>query len=571
MLSTEKGTSQKKKGKAPAKKITTKASKKTKSVKEVETEEEEFTEPTGPEDEIFSSSKESDENPNDFLFNSSVFDNSENDPFEEADENEDDSEESDEDYDTVKPIELKEEIDVFDYAFAKAQEKGDLPKFKIYKNGEYLAQKIGQYSYDRLQKEFGGGHYKIYAFRNVNNKYIKGQSKLVAETQASQDAEENKTHQTQNIGQDPVQFVQALKSLFEDNKRTEVEAIKAQTEKSTTETSMIMTLINQQNQMMQQQMQMQIQMMQKQSQDSMKLFEVLMTNMNQISNKKSEALGPLELVKLIESSKSKGASEMKQMLEMARELSETMYGGGGSGDDEPKEKESLAETLIKTLPALLAGGMGAQQARPQIPQQTHSQQRPVVPAGASANPNLVTPSYAQPQNQIKQETKPEPQAANLTAQPARPVAELGKIEIIDDEDEGEEVDELELGSEELEAELHEGEEYEVVPDEGVPVENNEGVRIMSNVQDIIIGEIQSDLISAFVLNKDSQKTARLCVDKLKKAGWGADQILKAFPTEASIVTVAKNKGLPEATFGRLKEFYGHFSAILKTSSNGVTV
>src|SRR5438445_8115267 len=75
---------------------------------------------------------------------------------------------------------LEEEIDIFDYGFAEAQRVADIPKFVIIRNGEHLVTWVGAYSYDRLQRTYGGGHYKIYARRNIDNFYIRGMTSFVA-------------------------------------------------------------------------------------------------------------------------------------------------------------------------------------------------------------------------------------------------------------------------------------------------------------------------------------------------------------------------------------------------------
>lgn len=72
-------------------------------------------------------------------------------------------------------------FDVFDYSYKKCIEFGDLPKYMISRNGELLATKFYPYSWEKLQEEYGGGHYRVQSKRVSNNQIIKTQTLLVSE------------------------------------------------------------------------------------------------------------------------------------------------------------------------------------------------------------------------------------------------------------------------------------------------------------------------------------------------------------------------------------------------------
>src|SRR5271155_4100001 len=71
--------------------------------------------------------------------------------------------------------------DIFVDAFRKAQQKGDAVRFYIYKNSQFTTIKTHPYSWERLQKEYGEGHYRIIAKSVKNGQNVMVQSELVGD------------------------------------------------------------------------------------------------------------------------------------------------------------------------------------------------------------------------------------------------------------------------------------------------------------------------------------------------------------------------------------------------------
>jgi hypothetical protein len=75
-------------------------------------------------------------------------------------------------------IEAKESFDLFSEVGDAWLLKGQVVKYDINKNGKLLTKKEHPYSWEQLQKDFGGGSYKVMARLPANNnKYLKAQNK----------------------------------------------------------------------------------------------------------------------------------------------------------------------------------------------------------------------------------------------------------------------------------------------------------------------------------------------------------------------------------------------------------
>lgn len=442
---------------------------------------------------------------------------------------------------------LPADIDVFDYVNRICRKKGDLPKYRIYKNGELLTTKIGEANYDKIQAEFGGGHYKVYGYFNLTGKYIKGQSRFVAEPlnkKKEVDESEDQAHELNRQGFNVADLIKSIESLVSKNTQKEVEAIKSQNESKTTEMSLIM-------QMMVQQSQMQMQALQKQNNDTMKMFELMIQMQNSNTKKKDDNISTLELIKLLESSKQKGASEFKELFALAKELAEDM--GGDSG--ESKEKDDLVTTLVKTLGPVLAQAATQAQVQNQHPSQAKAPS--VLHSTANEAEALRKNPLPPPPARIEEKKEVIPPKENF---------ELGHLDL--DEEEAEDAQEF---NDEGEAELNKGEEYVESKEEYIELPGKGEVYIeedhMSVSKERLIEILTPDLITGYLQRKPVKLIANMALDTIKKNEIPPDQVLKAFPNADSIINAAKEKGVPESFTPILKEFYANLKSLINLESH----
>jgi hypothetical protein len=83
--------------------------------------------------------------------------------------------------DIKRSISDQDEFDIFDDIGEELAKAGTFITYSIYKGGKYFTTEEHPYSWDRLQKERGEGHYKVVA-KDQNKRYIKAQSRVLAAT-----------------------------------------------------------------------------------------------------------------------------------------------------------------------------------------------------------------------------------------------------------------------------------------------------------------------------------------------------------------------------------------------------
>lgn len=478
---------------------------------------------------------------------------------------------------------LMEDFDIFEYAKKKALAKNDLAKFVIYKDNVRLFDRTGSCSYTELQKKYGGGTYKIVSYYSLigsaEGGYIRSQTKMLGDLYEEPKAEIHGDVGTQ--ANDLKAILQQFSEVHNQNKQAEVDKLRVTSDAKSSETSMMI-------QMMQQNMQMQMQMMQMQSKESDKRFEMLITMMNSKSSQNEKPLDFLQLFELMNKSKESGAKEMKVFFTEAKAMAREMM--DDRDDGEGSKKESSSDSLIKTLAPVLAAAFSPrpitteEQIRPQ-PQVRHVQaQAPLIPHQAKPvnqeGSNQMAKSKVLPtptihSKRVKKEEADEKEV--VEALPRSKSEGLGQMNI--DLAAGDADHEQQDGEDQPEVPpLNPGE--KILPDaERASYLEQDDVQYQANEQDgQYIGEvkvtplqtqvletIEKDLISGFMSQSPHKEVAKRAYSSLVKSGISADQVLKAFPTEASILDVALHKGLPIELHGHLKEFYANFSAFLRAA------
>lgn len=76
-------------------------------------------------------------------------------------------------------LDSSQDIDVFEELGARAAESGLFLLFDIYRDGSFLGRKTHPYSWPTLQKEFGGGAYRIDVKHPSTKKFVKKTSRIV--------------------------------------------------------------------------------------------------------------------------------------------------------------------------------------------------------------------------------------------------------------------------------------------------------------------------------------------------------------------------------------------------------
>ncbi len=108
-------------------------------------------------------------------------------------------------------------FDVFAEGFKRANEAGDSVRYHIKKNSQFLCVKDYPYSWEDLQREFGGGYYQIIAKRRSNGLILKQQSESIAE-------DPNKTERSNQAPQAGSENLSALAMVQQFQERAEERA-----------------------------------------------------------------------------------------------------------------------------------------------------------------------------------------------------------------------------------------------------------------------------------------------------------------------------------------------------------
>jgi len=362
------------------------------------------------------------------------------------DEEEEEEEESDENLTVDEILERArsyEDWDIFEDVAPSLILKGDTVKYSIKKNGKHVATVEHPYSYDEIQKNFGGGSYVVTLRSKLFSKrpgggYLTSQPRVVAtpeeagrpaapivekgtslpDTLAMLQQMNDKARAEQKAEMERLREEDRLREERRDRERKEQEARDREREEkrasSENSTMMLMMKMMEQNaqasrEAAQRSSDMLIAILtktpppapvEKEDKRGDKMFD-LMLNVLLDKKGKGEAIDPLKLQEIVSAAEEKGYSRAKEVRELANEEAERLAALGGRArdddDDEEKEEkpESTTQTLLKTLTPLLTQ-LAQQPAQPQlppprqIPRQPMMQRPPMAPrppAHVNVNPN----------------------------------------------------------------------------------------------------------------------------------------------------------------------------------------
>jgi hypothetical protein len=334
------------------------------------------------------------------------------------------------------------EKDVFTDGFKKAFSKQDLPKFYIYRNSEFIGIKSHPYSWEKLQKEFGEGIYKVVAKSVSTGQNIMWQSQMVGNPNAigDEDEVEEVVAQAPTQTTDPLALFSMLGTFQE---RADSKASQAANQNTAAITAMMTGMMQMQQQAsqqfqtmlieMQKSNQTQLQAAQAEARESNKTMMALVTTLlTQKPQKDDSGFTVPGVMKMMQDAETRAENRVTKQFELiekkSSELAEIKAEAMSSGGDEGEE--SLTKTLIKGFMPVMAQVMQAQQAaQPGQVQQAQSAASPHVHATAGRAPgpqslpplqqNLPAPiSAAEQAQRARQASRPNPQARPVQQRPA---------------------------------------------------------------------------------------------------------------------------------------------------------
>jgi len=302
--------------------------------------------------------------------------------------------------------------DVFIEAFSKAQARNETAKYSLYRNGEMIATKYHPYSWEKLQKEYGAGHYKVVA-RDSRGKYLTAQSQLVGSPESENEIPEiaPPPQQNQSLG-----FMEMWTLINGEKEKTERESKEQAASAAASQADMFKAMMMMSQQSQQQSQQMMMTLLQQMNQNTVQMMQAMndkMTMMNQ--HKRDDGIDPLKLQLLLQEAEKRAEERMRFMFEQIENKAEAMAEEKAellANQNENGEKESLTSQLIKGFIPLIAN---AASVMPQLQAPQSHLPEPVtqLPTRASATTPQAPRSHPNPVPQAPQQ----PVVKNLNPKP----------------------------------------------------------------------------------------------------------------------------------------------------------
>ena len=406
--------------------------------------------------------------------------------------------------------------DVFRDAWLKAQTKNDTPQFYIYKNGTWIANRPYPYSWEKLQGEYGAGHYRIVAKSTINGQNLMIQSQLVGDPNEYTGQKEEIETEVDPVQSNPFAFLTAMSQVQE---RAETKAAQIASQQTALVTQMMQAMFQAQAQAQvqqaqaQQQFQMMLMEMQKQNQavaaENNKLVIGLLTQKPQTVP--DTGIKPAEMLKLLQEERKAAKEEAKNNYELIDRKAEALAeikaeALAGTSD----EDESLTKTIIKGVVPVFAeaikkGSIGVQGIQPGSVPQAQVPQLPRLPVQPKTDYNRANVQTTKPVGVDPAALLRERKAAQ--AQEEKKKSQLAILDII-------------------------------------------GV----------------DLVQALVDRRPAKDVTPDILNKLEKSGTSRQTVSKLFELNDFYVH-ARRLGVPTEADAWLKEFYEEIQHLARTASN----
>lgn len=280
--------------------------------------------------------------------------------------------------------------DIFSDIGEARVKQGDIIKYTIFKYGSQLTSVYHPCSWEMIHKKYGDGQYKVVARSQSLNRIVKTQSQMLGQPPAefsfggfSSDAnkEEVKEAPVQNTQNQSPGFMEIFTLFMNQQNQAKAESKDVNMAAQQSQNQMMMMFMEMMKSNQQQSVQSQLQTMQmvtqvteKMADAQSRMFEKLNERIEKIAGEKSKAPDMESVIERMQKAQEQGFALYQKFDELATkkaELQFEMMGGNDEDEEEKPEKESLTDTLIKTIIPLMAAGQR------QMPQQFQQQQRPV--------------------------------------------------------------------------------------------------------------------------------------------------------------------------------------------------
>lgn len=339
----------------------------------------------------------------------------------------------------INRAEKLEDFDIFLDVGAPLAARGDHVTYSFRRAGKHVDTVEHPYSYEQLQKDYGGGSYVVMLrsqmFSKKKGGYLKSQSRTIENPRVTREKEAKESGSAAEM----LALVQQMHDKTRDEQRFEMSRIREETRlreerlereakerereakereqkresDSANTLTLMMRMMQDSAQAAREAAQRQNEMLiailtkaptapapEKEDKRSEKMFDMLL---NVLLDKKSkgESLDPIALHKLLSEAREEGYSRAQEIRELAREEAARMTArSGGGGDDEDEEKEepkSTTKMLLETFAPIVAQ-LGTAMRAPQpgmmpmgvpgAPAMQRPMQRPVAPRQVGPNPNV---------------------------------------------------------------------------------------------------------------------------------------------------------------------------------------
>ena len=403
-------------------------------------------------------------------------------------------------------------VDVFEYGIKLRNDRGLYPEWTIKKNGAVTATKRSSYSFDELQKEYGGGHYEIFLKDGNTKRYIKKQTTDVGEAPVKEKIESDNNNQQMNQQNSHQSLLDALTlmSQFQSSaSRDNAETSKAKVEAQALQNQMLMQSMQQMQTQNTESMKMMMKMIQTSQDNTAKMIEGMARSIKDSSNKGNDGFSMRDILEMQESSKARAAKEMKQYMDMAKEMVEERmsYVNESKTDDTPKS--SIDKLIDNVAPAI-----------------TKLLMNPPKPVGQ--NPQTTNPpSPVQPNNQVmSQYRNTESKPRDITSKDANNTNRLGPPRII--------------GKSSLDNDFIETN----------SIKTPKPPTLKEKILDTVLPIVTEDLVNS---NK-AKDSAEKSVNVVEAKGFTKNEILDNFKLK-DIIEIADRYSLPTEAYPWLKDYY----------------
>lgn len=502
--------------------------------------------------------------------------------------------------DILARADANREYDIFEDVGQPLVDKGDRVTYSIKKNGAHKGSVPHPFSYDQIQKKWGGGSYQVtlrsyYYAKKPGGGYLRSQTKMV---DGPETINEPIAHAAPPERESPMEMLTLLQTMNEKSRaeqKAELDRIREdnrvreerlekeanarelrlekegkereqKAEKEGASTLMIMMKMMQQSSEAQQNAaQRQSELMlalltgkqsEKKDDKSDKMFDTLMAVLLDKKGK-GEGLDPLELQKLLSEERDRGYEQAKEIRELAKEEAARMNGRPYRDDDEEEqeekpEEESTTKLLLRTMAPALAH-LISQPAPAQLPPPV----RALPPPQSRVNPNI--PARPAPQPMVQRTAPP------MAPRPMAPPAPRATAPMIPQTPQPRVM--MQPAPSPVAPRVQP---IAVGAPPKAPAAENKGSLVPQDkkkiVSDLVIDAIGADLAANILTGAfNPEGTADKSLDSLKSHGIDAAWLDANFTLDEMKV-VAKSKGVPDAVHPYLERFHTRVKAVATTKT-----